>query len=327
MTTGVAVAEEMMAEPISLSVGGRSMWGVAIVDSDANPNNDDVAISNDVHLVFSGSTVLDSGLEVSVRVDVDGGEGKEPAKGQFAAVSGSFGELRVGNQDTASYKMSTAAPYATYFYGINTPFWSGSLSNHWHSTFAGAGAGGASLMYFSPVINGFQFGTSYTPEADTNVMSNSVYSREGGDSWSIGGRYDGAFGDTGVTFASGLTQQDVPADDAAAGQTITDWNAGLVVSMSGVSVGGSYRNTDEDTMADDMTQYDIGIMYGEGPWAVSANFGNTSQDSENVDTDFSRLMATYNLGPGINMAGVLGGDSPDDGADTTFAAMALLISF
>ena len=303
------------------------MWGVAIVDSDANPNNDDVAISNDVLLVFTGSTVLDNGLEVDVRIDVDGGAGKSPADGQFAAVSGSFGELRVGNQDTASYKMSTAAPYATYFYGINTPFWSGSLSGEWHSTFAGLGAGGASLMYFSPVINGFQFGASYTPEADTEADSGTVYSEEGGDVWSVGSRYDGAFGDTGVTLAAGMTSMDVRSTPDAAGRTVTDSNAGLVASMSGVSVGGSYRLTDHDNAMDDTVQFDVGIMYGEGPWAVSANYGNTSQDSESIDTDFTRLMATYNLGPGINMAGVLGTDAPQDNDDTTFAAMALLISF
>ena len=320
-----------MAEPISLSIGGRSMWGVAIVDRDTDPNNDDVAISNDVHIVFSGSTVLDNGLEVAMRIDADGGvdgdSNKDSVIGQFAAISGSFGELRVGNQDTASYKMSTAAPYATYFYGINTPFWSGSLSGHWHSTFAGVGAGGASLLYFSPVINGFQFGASYTPEAGTKVHSGSVYSEEGGDAWSVGSRYDGAFGDTGVTLAAGMTSMDVRSTPDAAGRTVTDSNVGLVASMSGVSVGGSYRLTDHDNETDDSVEFDIGIMYGEGPWAVSANYGNTSQDSEDVDTDFTRLMATYNLGPGINMAGVLGTDAPQDNDDTSFAAMALLISF
>lgn len=312
-----------MAEPISLSIGGRSMWGVAIVDSDAeaNANKDDLAISNDVLLVFKGSTVLDNGLEVAMRIDVDGGAGKSPAHGQFASVSGSFGELRVGNQDTASYKMSTAAPYATYWYGINTPWWSGHLSGHWHSTFAGAGSDGASLLYFSPVINGFQFGASYAPEAGTNVDSGSVYSAEGGDAWSVGSRYDGAFGDTGVTAAAGMTSKDME------NTTETDWNTGLVVSMSGVSIGGSYRVQDHDNAMDDTTQFDVGIKYGDGPWAVSANYGNTSQDSEGVDTDFTRLMGTYNLGPGVSMAGVLGGDSPQDDGDTTFAAIALLISF
>ncbi len=351
-TTGVAVAEEMMAEPISLSVGGRSMWGVAVVDSDAEDNKNDIAISNDVLLVFKGSTVLDGGLEVGVRIDIEGEESDDQGDGKYAYVSGSFGDIRVGNDDTASHKMSTAAPYATYFYGINTPFWAGSLSGEWHSTFAGAGAGGASVLYFSPVINGFQFGASYTPEAGTEARSDTVYSDEGQDAYSVGLRYDGAVGDAGVTVAAGYTSKEVAAVEAKAatglfagdstgdngvgeaavaaapGRTETDWNAGLVVSMAGVSVGGSYRSNDQDMDGiDDEVQYDIGAMYGEGPWAISVNFGNKSQDSENVDTDFSRLMATYNLGPGVNLAGVVGRDSPSSNDDTSFGAVALLVSF
>ena len=157
-----------------------------------------------------------------------------------------------------------------------------------------------------------------------------------------GGKYrmadtDGTIGDT---YTYKYQQVTANPDDlyyqtapvaAVPGRTVMDWNTGLVVSMSGVSIGGSYRVTDHDNAADDTVQYDVGIMYGEGPWAVSANYGNTSQDDDGegkkTDTDFSRLMATYNLGPGVNMAGVLGSDSPDNGQDTTFAAMALLISF
>jgi hypothetical protein len=322
------------------------MWGVAIVDSDANDNKNDIAISNDVLLVFKGSTVLDSGLEVGMRIDIEGEESDDQGDGKYVYVKGSFGDIRVGNEDAASYKMSTAAPYATYFYGINTPFWAGSLSGEWHSTFAGLGAGGASLLYFSPVINGIQFGASYTPEAGTEARSDTVYSDEGQDAYSVGLRYDGAVGDAGVTVAAGYTSKEVaavevaaevapsPGDvgseavDAAPGRTETDWNAGLVVSMAGVSVGGSYRSNDQDMDGvDDVVQYDIGAMYGEGPWAISVNFGNKSQDSENVDTDFSRLMATYNVGPGVNLAGVVGRDSPSDNEDTSFGAVALLVSF
>ncbi len=324
----MAVAEEMMAEPISLSVGGRSMWGVAIVDSDTQADKDDIAISNDILLVFTGSTVLDSGLEVGVRIDIEGEESEDQGDGKYAYLSGSFGEIRIGNEDTASYKMSTAAPYATYFYGINTPFWSGHLSGEWHSTFAGEGAGGASLLYFSPVINGIQFGASYAPEAGTEAQSNTVYSDEGNDVYSVGLRYDGAVGDAGVTIASGYASTDVAAAGGAADRTVTDWNAGLVVTMSGVSAGGSYRSNDTDMDGvDDVVQYDVGAMYGEGPWAISANFGNKSQDSANVDTDFSRLMATYNLGPGVNVAGVVGRDSPSSNEDTSFGAVAFLVSF
>ncbi len=88
--------------------------------------------------------------------------------------------------------------------------------------------------------------------------------------------------------------------------------------MSGVSVGGSYRNTDHDKKdVDDTVQYDVGISYGEGPWVVSANYGNKSQDDDGkgnkTDNGYARLMANYNLGPGINLAGVIGQDSFDSG--------------
>ena len=199
----------MAAEAISLEIGGRSMWGVAVVDNEAEDKKDDLAISNDVQLVFKGSTVLDSGIEVGMRIIIEGEESDDQGDGT-AYVSGSFGDIRIGNDDPASYKMSTSAPYATFFYGINTSFWSGHLSGEWLSTFAGAGAGGATLSYFSPVINGFQFGTSYAPEAGEEAKSGTVYSREGGDAWSVGARYDGAFGDTGVTLAAGMTSLDVP---------------------------------------------------------------------------------------------------------------------
>ena len=83
--------------------------------------------------------------------------------------------------------------------------------------------------------------------------------------------------------------------------------------------------------ADDIVTYDIGVSYGEGPWVVSANVGNKSQDDDGkgteTDSDFSRLMATYNIGPGIDVAGAIGADSTDAGDDTSFGAIALLINF
>ncbi len=88
-----------MAEPISLSVGGRSHWGVAIVDNDSQQDRDAAVISNDVLLVFGGSTVLDSGIEVSVRIEVEGEKefNGDHADAKFLDVEGSFGTIRIGN--------------------------------------------------------------------------------------------------------------------------------------------------------------------------------------------------------------------------------------
>ena len=347
-----ARADEMMAEPISISVGGNSHWGVAIVDNDAAANNDDIALSNDVELSFTGSTVLDSGLEVGVRIEIEGEEHADQGDRNYAYVSGSFGEVRIGNDSDMSEKMGTAAPYATYFYGLNTPYWSGSFSSGVSiSTFAGSGfSDGATLLYFSPVINGFQFGVSYTPESGEEARSDTADLSEGNDVYSVGARYDGAFGDAGVTVAVGYASQDTaavaaaPADTdshtidgtgydvtasaiaAAPGSTTDDMAVGLVVSMSGVSIGGSYRVTD-DGSPDDSTAYDVGIMYGDGPWNISLNWGHGEDADDGLDTDLARLLANYNIGPGINLAGAVGTDSPASGQDTTFAGIALAISF
>ena len=326
VTSGVA-AEEMMAEPVSLTIGGNSHWGIAIVDNEAKEDPDDLALSNDVELRFHGSTVLDSGVEVGVRIEIEGEQSGDQGDETYMYLEGSFGTIRIGNDDAAGAQMGTAAPYATYFYGINTPWWVGTFSganSNWHTTFAGANAGdAASVMYFSPTINGFQFGLSYAPEAGVEARSGTASNGPGNELVSIGARYDGAFGDAGVTIAAGHSSHDMEG-----GPTPTDTSLGVVVSMSGVSVGGSYMVTDPDTDGvDDVEQMDVGISYGEGPWTVSVNYGEKSQDSSNLDNTYARLLANYNLGPGINLAGALGQDTFEDDENTTFAGIAMAINF
>ena len=321
----------MMAEPISISIGGNSHWGIAVVDNEADADTtDDIAISNDVELQIKGSTILDSGVELGVRIELEGEQSDDQGDETYMYLEGSFGIIRIGNDDPAAAQMGTAAPYATYFYGINTPWWTTHISSGGSiTTFAHANVWNdpASVMYFSPVINGFQFGVTYAPEHGSEARSNTADRTKGNDIVSVGARYDGAFGDAGVTVAGGYTNKDVAATDSAAGATVTDWAAGVVVSMSGVSVGGAYRSLDQDDGADKTIHFDAGISYGEGPWTVSVNYGNASQDSEGVDTDLARLMGTYSIGPGISVSGVLGSDSPASNQDTTFAGVAMAIYF
>ena len=101
---------------------------------------------------------------------------------------------------------------------------------------------------------------------------------------------------------------------------------GVSVSMSGVSVGGSYRVTDNES-PDNTVQYDIGVRYGEGPWSVSLNWGHGEDSDTGMDIDLTRLLANYNVGPGINLIGAVGSDSPAGSGDTTFAGVALSIYF
>ena len=187
----------MAAEPISITVGGNSHWGIAIVDNELDgmgdqAEADDIAISNDVELRFAGSTVLDSGVEVGVRIEIEGEESSDQGDETYMYVEGSFGTIRIGNDDPASYSMSTTAPYATYFYGINTPLLGGQLQRSqqqlaFHTLPDGmAGGDDASIMYFSPVINGFQFGVSYAPEAGAEARSGTASRSKDHDLYALG---------------------------------------------------------------------------------------------------------------------------------------------
>ncbi len=361
MTT--ANAEEMMAEPISISIGGHSTWGAAILGGDPVSNvatDTGIRTFNSMKVTFAGSTVLDNGLEVGVNYKLTG---TAPVWDDiYTDVSGAFGTIRLGNSKPAAYKMATAAPYATYIFGINTPTFNpaGSLS-----TYAGANKGDdVSLLYFTPSFNGFSAAVSYAPEAGKQFA---VKDMDGGHIWSIGARYDGAIGEgTSVSASAGYVIHNVAKADAAFGVKVdradpgmpkissdpavpankdhviletvkavtkhqkTDMAIGMSVSMAGVSVGGSYRRTGDDLMgSNDAVAYDFGLSYGMGPWAVSVNYGHSKDvDNGKEGTDHLRILGRYSLGAGVTVTGAIGAHQPsEEDKDETFGGAAIAVSF
>ena len=381
MTT--ANAEEMMAEPISISIGGHSTWGAAILGGDTvKPTETGILTFNSMKVTFAGSTVLDNGLEVGVNYKLTGGADWDDI---YTDVSGAFGTIRLGNSNPAAYNMATAAPYATYIFGINTPTFTPA---GWLSTFAGAdNLDNVSLLYFTPSFNGLSAAASYAPESGSKGTATDL---DGGHIWSIGARYDGAIGEgTSVAASAGYvihnvaevaavpeisrivvrTAEPVLNDDgtlqlndddiimvtddngnphllrkavmevaAVPKHQKTDMAIGISVSMAGVSVGGSYRRTDDGMGENDAVAYDAGLSYGMGPWAVSVNYGhskNLDPDSDgNIDrgTDHLRILGRYSLGAGVTVTGAIGARQPTvergaESMDETFGGAAIAVSF
>ena len=365
MTT--ANAEEMMAEPISISIGGHSTWGAALLGGDTVSGTDTgIRTFNSMKVTFAGSTVLDNGLEVGVNYKLNGSADWDDI---YTDVSGAFGTIRLGNSNPAAYNMATAAPYATYIFGINTPTFTpvGYLS-----TFAGADyLDEVSLLYFTPSFNGLSAAVSYAPEEGEPLNAKD---RDGGQIWSIGVRYDGAIGEgTSVSASAGYVIHNVAEADAAFGVKVdradpempkissgpadpankdhviletvkavtkhqkTDMAIGMSVSMAGVSVGGSYRRMGDDLKDDqnndteDTVAYDFGLSYGMGPWAVSVNYGHTKAGNDD-GTDHLRILGRYSLGAGVTVTGAIGARQPtvgedEESKDVTFGGMAIAVSF
>ena len=222
VAAGLVAQDARAADPISLSLGGYSYWGLSFADYDdpafdegGASARDDLSIHSDTEVHFKGSTVLDNGLEVAVRFELEGEQDDgDQIDEAWTEVTGSFGTLRVGNDDPAAYSMGTAAPYASYIFGLNSPFFaiggSSTLTTFPHADWADS----ASLMYFSPVFEGFQFGLSYAPEKgqeSTRANGNGGAQPPGGELWSIGARYDGEMGGVGVTASAGYVTWEVEA--------------------------------------------------------------------------------------------------------------------
>lgn len=315
VSAGLVAQQAQAADPIVLNVGGYQNWATWIGKNDSNAataslpaqpgfNRYDNRIVFDGEIQFKGKTVLDNGLEVGVRFELEGETQGDQQDETYVYIEGSFGTFRVGNDDPVSYSMSTAAPYLNYLFGANSPtIFTNGLSQFFSATgrtaagagyatfatFPGMTGDDAQLMYFTPVFNGFQFGVSYAPDQGEARSGGGYFlgtrSGAGGalaEEWSIAGRYDGEVGDLGVTVALGY--------DQAVGRTVTStvqaadheaWDAGLVLYYGNWGFGGSYLNVQNmrGVANTDQWAYDLGIAYwSDGAWSAGAYWLHSETD-------------------------------------------------
>lgn len=188
MMAGAAQAEEMMEEPISLSVGGYYRAAIGNISGNDGPgqpeaNRHSTGIAQDSEITFSGSTTLDNGLTAGVNVQLEvvdggrlGGGGRVLLPGAGDSPTGAvdevwlyfkddFGQLRLGSVESARQEMTNFAPNGAYNFGVNSPFFT-FASGSWLATYDdGLGnEDAAKLVYFSPTFNGFRLGLSWAPD-------------------------------------------------------------------------------------------------------------------------------------------------------------------
>lgn len=362
VAAGFAVQSAQAADPIELSIGGYQNWATFIASNDDNPavgtlpaepgfNRYNSRVVFDGEVQFRGKTVLDNGLEVGVRFELEGETQGDQMDETYAWIEGAFGQFRVGNDDVAATIMATAAPYLNYVFGANSPtVFTNGLSQFFSATGRTAvGAGYAtfstfnnmqgdngSLFYFTPVFNGFQLGASYAPDSGESRSGGgySLGSRTGasgtfgtGELYSVAGRYDGALGDVGVTVAAGYSEAKAKnaSNLARATDDQTAWDAGLVLYYGNWGLGGSYAGVDDMRAVDGTNSetFDIGLAYwSDGAWSAGIYYlhaefdyaaGSLATASVSDEFDAYRLMSQYDLGAGIAVTGTLGFDQFDDG--------------
>jgi predicted porin len=366
-TTAIVAAGALLsspasaADPIKLGVGGYYQTFVSFVDQDDCQGDFDSAAcaGQDFHSInvrqegeihFKGSTTLDNGLEIAFQAQLEAVAQGDQVDEQYVTLSGGWGQLDIGAENSAPYKMGYQAPSVGL--GVNSPnfFLFSPAGTQRTSSLTTAVSDANKLTYYTPRFGGFQLGVSYTPNTDATAGDRQTFGLNTDDdpgdnaNWfSIGANFSQSFSGIDVAVSGGYERGDLEEDGFVTLTNVTgsttvvtaddheSWNIGLNVGFSGFTVGGSYYQSnngiDVSGVDTDAIVWDVGASYGTGPWGVSVTYLNSEQElgSFEDEHDHIELGASYSLGAGITAVASVqffdeSLDSAEDSDGTAFAA-------
>jgi outer membrane protein OmpU len=351
------------ADGVKLSIGGRYMGAAGVNFDDADGFSDDgqsrdYVFKQDVEVYFLGETVLDNGLTVGARVELEGQTSSDQIDAVYAYFSGGFGEIRFGDTGEAMAQLCYVAPTASGIFGADSP----------NFNFSNAGAGGAGnlgiggygatngtcyglddkstkIVYFSPNFAGFSFAASFTPDGTEDTRNTlggfgtrSKIDGQNSENLSVAANFTHDFNGVNLIVGGGGTwsfdRENSDTDERR------DYNAYAQVGFSGFTIGGAfgYRQNRGGDGSDDLI-YSAGITYNWDAWTVGFGYSHGQYEigqpgsilSGNINgastgpftltsdiTDYSNifaLTASYALGPGIQIDGVVEYDDYEAGGD------------
>jgi hypothetical protein len=315
----------------------------------------DYVFKQDVEVYFLGETVLDNGLTVGARVELEGQTSSDQIDAVYAYFSGGFGEIRFGDTGEAMAQLCYVAPTASGIFGADSPNFNFSNAGVGGAGNLGIGGYGATngtcyglddkstkIVYFSPNFAGFSFAASFTPDntEDTRNTLNGAGTRlktdlgQNSENLSVAGNFTHDFNGVNLIVGGGATwsfdRENSPNDERR------DYNAYAQVGFSGFTIGGAfgYRQNRGGDGSDDLI-YSAGITYNWDAWTVGFGYSHgqyeigqsgsvlvgstgltTTLTSDVVDYyNIFALTASYALGPGIQVDGVVEYDDYEGGGE------------
>ena len=259
----------------------------------------------DGEIIFTPSITLDNGIKIGANVQLEGRAGSggtgDVIDEAYIFVRGSFGEINIGDENSAGYKMTYAAPDVS-FLGVNSPSstifvpYSGALGGQVTGADLFRGTLGTTFLenernndagritYYTPRFAGFQVGVSYARDAtqQTNGRINTA-AAAASDIIDVGANYVNSFGgfDLSLSARWGIATDNrvaIPGTDVGEDPTVLGFGASF--GFAGVTIGGGW--SEQNGAGDeDGTAYTAGVSYRTGPWGFSATYLH----GENVDEE------------------------------------------
>jgi predicted porin len=330
---GLVASPAFAADGIKLGVGGffKEAYMVNFDDDSegeaGNEHNTD-GFFNDAEVHFTGSTVLDNGLEVGARIELEGETDSDQIDEAWIFFSGGFGEVRIGSDDEALANACIVPPGGTGNFSAFSPNQWGANTITSNTVCTGVDDRGDAqkIVYITPSFAGFQLTVSYTPnggderhidgvgphvgmphnddgESRHNLSAYATYSFEG-DGWGLtaggGGSWEGH-----------VEQQPGPDRNPQ-----DFYQAGLNLTFGNFAVGGvfEYFHNALDQGGDEINNWSAGggISYTMDAWTVGLQYSHLDSDndgsSDTADFQQDRAVITgnYAMGPGINLDAEVG---------------------
>ncbi|MDH3665853.1 MAG: porin [Paracoccaceae bacterium] len=337
-----AFASPAAAAEWEVRVGGYMEQYVAYGDPDVPGTSNNAAApgpiggdysgidsKQDSEIFFLPSITLDNGIKIGANIQLEGFQGGDQIDESYMQIKGSFGEILLGSENSAGYKMTYAAPDVSMLNvnsGSTTAFipYSGTLTGPAPtsaSAIVGAdvfrGTLGTTFLenegnndaqrftYFSPRFAGFQIGASYARDGRQDSNAQVDEDQELSNIIDIGANYVNSFGDFNIAVSGRWGTADAPAGD---NDDPTLWSAGANLGYGGFTIGGSYA-VQNKAETESGRSWDAGVSYETGPWGFSFTYFNgENQDDENatlngifVDEELEQflLAARYKLAKGV----------------------------
>jgi predicted porin len=293
---GMASAANIEAGALTVGVGGfftttLAYSSVSTGATAAGADFDGIDILTNAEIHFKPSLTLDNGITIGAQIELEGNTSGDQIDETYFYAKGDFGQVIIGSENSAGYKMTVAAPDVSSIFAQSS-----SLTSFVPYSGATTGAGlfrgtlgttyienalnndAQRITYFSPRFSGLQLGISYARDAGQGsgpINNNATLT----DIVDIGANYSGSFGGVDINASARYGTASAAAGVANDPEI---WGGGLNLGYAGWTVGGSYAEQDGTPLADGAAG-DFGIGYSNGPSSYSLTyFKGSNIDNEGV---------------------------------------------
>jgi hypothetical protein len=328
VAAGVIAAPANAADRIKLSLGGYTEQFIGFADAEEDTGVRDIRAfdtQNDSEVYFSGNTTLDNGIKIGVRFELEAGAndntgvrgGGTEIDEAWMDISGSFGALRIGQDDMVNGQTQISGPRGI---GGDYDNWVTATNiTKTDSAYFTTGGDSNRVSYFTPRVWGLQAAVAYRPEIGAgavdagNAPANSLTDPGSEKAFSVS--YKGEVSGVGIDLVYGYAHD----TGRGTGRTATSCSAeghgvGAQFKYGGFTVGGGVRMADDCQTINDAgvslsgTSWMGGISYATGPitigfWHLTSEaegtYTSTAAGVDEDETDANLVFFDYKISDGV----------------------------